>query len=668
VTEAPRTAEELLRRGEPGEAARLFLEAGQIGRALDALEAAGRFEEAAQLALDAEDAERALRLSARQNLPRLLSAAESALLLRHGRTPGDVAQLLLQLGRHARAAELLAASGDRLGAARLFEQVGRRERAAEELCAAGQGAPAGHLWERHLAEHPEDVRSRLALARLLLESGRERDAVAHAQAALHVEPALSEALELAASGLERMGLRHAADALRDRLKASTPAPGSEATEGIPAGTLAAGGPSEGLGRVGRYELLEVLGHGASATVIRAQDRWSGRTVALKRMRADLEESPEALRRFLLEARLASRLRHPNIVAVLDADERGRMLALELMEGGTLRDRMDAGPVPMPEARRWILEALEGIACAHFEGIVHRDLKPSNLLLTRGGVLEIADFGVAHVLDSSWTRSGTVVGTYGYLAPEQLLGQPAQPATDLYALGVVLYELVAGRPPFSGRDLVQEHLDTPPPWPARAGRRVSRTLGEAILRLLAKEPLDRFDGSARAAAEALADADWELEPADPAEEPCGPAEEPAAPEPVAAAEEEAPFAAERYRLVEESRDALGTWRRSEDRWLGRTVMERRYVEAERASPVLSRLVSEPGGRLPVLVRCAAERGEATWVEPELPPASAEELSPLVEELGRLGLVPAPDLDALRPHAGRLPDGTAVLCSLDPLIPS
>jgi serine/threonine-protein kinase len=703
MTQGPRSAEELLRRGEPAEAARLFLEAGALGRAVDALEAAGRFEEAAQLALDSGDAERALRLASRQDLPLLLSAAESALLLRQGRSPAAVAQLLLQLGRHARAAELLSAIGDRLDAARLYEQVGRRERAAEELCLAGQGARAGQLWERHLADHPDDVRSRISLARLLLEAGREKEAVAHAQAALRLEPARAEALEAAAAGLQRLGLRHAAEALKSRLPAAaaseqmTPARaggegravaasaklgppgagegGAVAANGKPApleteGEMppAPGSQAGGLGRIGRYELLEVLGQGASAAVYRALDRWSGQVVALKRMRADLEESPEALRRFLLEARLASRLSHPHIVALLDADEHGRTLALELMEGGTLRSRIEAGAVPLTEARRWILEALDGIGRAHFEGIVHRDLKPSNLLLTRSGVLKIADFGVAHVMDSSWTRSGTVVGTYGYLAPEQLLGQPAQPATDLYALGVVLYEMVSGRPPFTGRDLVHEHLQNPAAWPTRGGRRVSRSLGEALLRLLAKDPLER-PATAREAASMLAAADWELEAGEPASEEACEAE-PARPEAgLAPAAEEAPLPEERYRLLEEGRDALGWWRRLEDLWLGRRLFERRYEDVSRAAPVLERLQAEAGAPLPVLVRCAAQRGEAAWIEPDLPPASAAELQPLLDEMARAGLEPVtPGLEGLRRHAGRLPDGTVVLLSPDPLIAS
>ena len=656
MSEPRGAAEELLRRGEPREAARLFLQDGDTARAVDALVAAAQYEDACGLALDSGNAERALLLAARHDLPTLLTAAESALLLRQGRTPAQLARMLLGLGKHARAAEWLASAGDHAGAAALFEQVGRRERAAEQWLSAGQPPRAALMWERHLSENPRDVRARLGLARILLAAGKERDAVAQAQAALRTQPDHEDAMKLVALGLERMGFTDGAAMIRDRMVKSLK---------LPALPRDPDDPTElGLGSVGRYELLDLLGQGTSATVYRARDRWSGDLVALKRMRADLEESPDALHRFLLEARLASRLSHPNIVMVIEADERGKTLAMELLEGGTLQALIAAGPIPLLEIRRLILQAFEGIGRAHFEGIVHRDLKPSNLLLTASGVLKIADFGVAHVIDSSWTRSGTVVGTYGYLAPEQLQGQPAQASTDLYALGAVLYEMVCGRPPFSGRDLVRDHLDRAVPWPARLGGAVSPSLGNAMLRLLAKSPLDRF-ATPRDAVAALSAADWQLEPTTTIIEP--PREPALSPNADQVEVESSPFDAQRFHVLAEGSDALGTWRRVEDRWLQRRVFERQYTDEMRAGPLLERLAAVPTGRLPTLVRCDPASGRAAWIEFDFGPfeTGMPDLQLLSMELREVDA--RLSLETVGAHSiGRLPDGVCVLTSADPLV--
>jgi eukaryotic-like serine/threonine-protein kinase len=251
--------------------------------------------------------------------------------------------------------------------------------------------------------------------------------------------------------------------------------------------------------LGPYEVVALLGAGGMGEVYRARDPRLGREVAIKVIRG-AEPSREALLRFDQEARAAGALNHPNLLVVYDvgAQDGVPFVVTELLEGETLRDRLRRGPLPAAEAIALLRQALAGLDAAHRKGIVHRDLKPENLFLTADGRVKILDFGLAKRLDAprsgdeSLTRAGMMLGTVGYTAPEQLSGQPALPASDLFALGAVLYEMVSGRRAFAGGtplETLGRVLTADPPPLAAAGAQAS--LARIVARCLAKQPAARY---------------------------------------------------------------------------------------------------------------------------------------------------------------------------------
>jgi len=198
---------------------------------------------------------------------------------------------------------------------------------------------------------------------------------------------------------------------------------------------------------GRYELVRPLGHGAMATVDLAHDVELDRPVALKRLAENLVHDEDLQRRFLREARLAARLAHPNVVRVFDVgeDDGRSFIAMEYVEGETLAEVVARrAPLPAAEAAGLGTQMCAGLAAAHAAGLVHRDVKPQNLLLGSDGVLKLGDFGIAAGIEGTrLTLAGTVLGTAGYLAPEQARGEQVTAAADIFAVGAVLYELLTG---------------------------------------------------------------------------------------------------------------------------------------------------------------------------------------------------------------------------------
>jgi serine/threonine-protein kinase len=257
-----------------------------------------------------------------------------------------------------------------------------------------------------------------------------------------------------------------------------------------------------------YEILDELGCGGMGVVYKARQLRLNRLVALKLVRA--ETTPQRRLRYLVEGEVLARLQHPNVVRIYDVGSyRGQAyFALELVEGGSLADKLDGKRLPAREAARLVACLAQAVQAAHAQNIVHRDLKPANVLLTTDGVPKLTDFGLAKTLDVdlSLTRTGEVLGTPAYMAPEQALGQAEQvgPLTDVYALGVILYETLTGRPPFLATSypevLQQVSWDDPVP-PRRLQPQVPRDLETICLRCLQKEPGRRY-GSGRELADDL----------------------------------------------------------------------------------------------------------------------------------------------------------------------
>jgi len=277
--------------------------------------------------------------------------------------------------------------------------------------------------------------------------------------------------------------------------------------------------------LGRYELVRPLGHGAMATVDLAHDVELDRPVALKRLAENLARDEDLRSRFLREARLAARLAHPNVVRVFDVGEDdGRpFMAMEYVEGETLDDLVARrGALPAPEVAKLGLQMCAALAAAHDAGLVHRDVKPQNLLLGTDGVLKLGDFGIAVGHEGTRvTVVGTVLGTAGYLAPEQARGEQVTAAADIYAAGAVLYELLTGEPARTAASLADLGVAGAFDIPDFAGRvrTAPPELVAAVTECLAVRPEDRPPSAAalaRRLAPIASEADTLSLPADPAQ--------------------------------------------------------------------------------------------------------------------------------------------------------
>ena len=258
----------------------------------------------------------------------------------------------------------------------------------------------------------------------------------------------------------------------------------------------------------RYELEALVGSGGMSSVFRARDLQLERSVAIKILHERYIDDPEYVERFRSEARAVARLSHPNIVTVIDRgeDEGRQYIVFEHVDGENLKEYVArSGRLPVRRAVELGLSIADGLAFAHGRGLVHRDVKPQNVLLSREGDVKVTDFGIARSLDVEHgvTQTGTVLGTGEYLAPEQASGKPVSPATDVYSLGVVLWELLVGDVPFSGENFVAvalRHVNDPPPPLRKLRPDVSPRLAAAVERALAKDPELRFPSMSALAAE------------------------------------------------------------------------------------------------------------------------------------------------------------------------
>ena len=252
----------------------------------------------------------------------------------------------------------------------------------------------------------------------------------------------------------------------------------------------------------RYRDPQHLARGGMGDVYRATDTQLGRTVAIKVLGDRYADDESVRERFKREALAAARLSgSPNTVTIFDVGESDGhpYIVMELLEGGTLEDRLKAGGAQDPaDVIRWLDQAASALDAAHAAGVVHRDVKPGNLLLNSRGEVAVADFGVASAVGlDSMTMTGTVLGTAGYLSPEQATGERATPASDRYALGVVAYELLTGERPFASDSATAEasaHVHAPIPYPSQHGD-VPPELDPVLRRALAKDPADRYPSSA-----------------------------------------------------------------------------------------------------------------------------------------------------------------------------
>ena len=255
-----------------------------------------------------------------------------------------------------------------------------------------------------------------------------------------------------------------------------------------------------------YRMLEKLGSGGMGVVYKARDERLGRPVALKFLPASLSADEEAKQRFMQEAKAASAVDHPNICSIYDigeTDDGQLFLVMPCYEGETLKQKIDRGPLAVEQAIDYAAQVAEGLARVHETGIVHRDIKPANVMVTEHGLVKLLDFGLAKVANVNLTKTGTILGTMAYMSPEQALGNDTDARTDLWSLGVIMYEMLTGDPPFKGdfEQVVAYSITQEEPAPLRTLREeVPDALAMVVERLLRKDPSERYQKAKQVLAE------------------------------------------------------------------------------------------------------------------------------------------------------------------------
>jgi serine/threonine-protein kinase len=253
-------------------------------------------------------------------------------------------------------------------------------------------------------------------------------------------------------------------------------------------------------KVGDYEILEVLGAGGMGEVYKVRNVISDRMEAMKVLLPDLATQQELAGRFLREIKVLAGLDHPNIAALRTASQVGNQLIMimELVEGTTLAHRLRAGAFPEREAVDFVDQVLAALSYAHGRGIVHRDIKPANMMLTRTGVVKLMDFGIAHAAgETKLTQTGSTLGSIYYMSPEQVQGSAIDTRSDLYSLGVSLYEMVTAQHPFEGDTsftIMKGHIEGSPVPPREVNPDISPALNEVVLRSMAKDPNQRYQNA------------------------------------------------------------------------------------------------------------------------------------------------------------------------------
>ncbi len=459
--------------------------AGDLPSAAAALAAAGQ-EEAAHLARAAHLRGRGETLRAAEEFCAAGKLEEAAALRAAGSDHRGAAELFERAGDLARAAETWRAAGDLAAAARCYAGAYLYDEALDCTREVGDAAQVLELLEKtgawlEAATTARGLGDEARALRSLEQIGAREEA--------YPEACVLLARILADRGDDERALEKAEEALRVRRGGEPPAELRE----LHARLRERARPPSPAAPESRYELLGELGRGGMGVVYRARDRRLGRLVALKRLPENLREHPAAVELFRREARAAASLNHPNIVTLYDADEEGGIyfITMELLEGKPLSAILARhGRLGARDVARLGLQVCAGLHYAGERRIVHRDIKTGNLFFTRERVVKIMDFGLAKTLEEVRRSSTVIGGTPTHMAPEQAAGEAVDPRTDLYALGVTLFELLTGELPFGAGDLAWQHRHAPPPDPRGLVPDLPGALSALVLALLAKRPAER----------------------------------------------------------------------------------------------------------------------------------------------------------------------------------
>jgi tetratricopeptide (TPR) repeat protein len=490
-------------KGNDDEAARLLVEAGDFGSAGDlyrrledpklageCYERAGDYVQAAEMFRLATDWARAA-----ANYERIQQYA-------------DAAECVAQIGDAAKQAELLARAGMPLAAAQAYLRAGQDDEAIKGLQQVAGDAPdfaeasalLGQIFSRK-GKHSLAIK-KLHQAIAGAELGPRNIDLFYALATTHEAAGqLREAVDLFEKILTAD--YHYRD-VEARLEAARAASAAQAaTLAAPETKTAPGTDAATAGRPARYKVLGELGRGGMGIVYKAHDTVLDRAVAFKVLPDALRDNPQALGNFLREAKSAAKLNHPNIVTVFDAGEQdGRFyIAMEYVDGTTLKEILKRrGHVSANGVVHVGLQLCEALQYAHGQKVVHRDMKTANAMWTRDKKAKIMDFGLAKVVEEVRNHTTLVSGTPYYMSPEQTLGRNIDHRTDLYSLGVMLFELATGKLPFRDGNVPYHHVHSPPPDPRSLVPNLPERLARLILQCLAKDPAERPQSAAQVSAE------------------------------------------------------------------------------------------------------------------------------------------------------------------------
>ncbi|MBW2240835.1 MAG: protein kinase [Deltaproteobacteria bacterium] len=527
-------AEVALRRDEISKAAELFQRAGDAPRAAETLRRIGEETAAAQILglhlRDSGDPEEAARMlvqagdfheagdiyrsleafsSAGECYERCSEFQQAGEMLRLGGEWARAAENYSRGGSHEEAADCHAHVGDAEAQAKALQEAGLHLRAGRVLHAEGRDEEVIEALQQVPARHGDFAESSLLLAQTFRTRSQPGLAVTRLKQATASLDVSSESVELfytLAICLEEAG--ELSDArqvfeeihgsqynyedvearlhrLRD-LEESLPPRGA----GTGSGFESAGSPPE----TARYQIVSELGRGGMGIVYKAIDSVLDRSVAFKVLPDALKDNPQALKNFLREAKSAAKLNHPNIVTVYDAGEQqGRYyIAMEYVDGTTLKEIVRRRGVIAPTGVLHVaLQLCEGLRYAHSQKVVHRDIKTANAMWTRDKKAKIMDFGLAKVVEEVRNHTTLVSGTPYYMSPEQTLGKNVDHRTDIYSLGVTLFELATGTLPFKEGNVPYHHVHTAPPDPREANPKLPQPLADLISKCLCKDPADRF---------------------------------------------------------------------------------------------------------------------------------------------------------------------------------
>ncbi len=491
---------------EPGKAIDALELSGQLQDAAQAAEAAGLHERAAGLyeracvfdlaarsALRAGQLQRAMLLASMSADPQLLECATSE-LLRDPELAKSTALLLVSRGQLLIGARLLESSGELRGAAEAYAQAGDGLAAAQAFEASGDLRAAARVLEAALRSSADSEPVMLALGMLLIRASRPEPALRVLQRIGQSSPLYEQVLPVLSGCLDALGLTGPRDALVQQARQL-----GFAQQPPPACSPAAPPHPDHNVMYGRYEIVRQAASTPAARVFEATDRLSGRRVALKQLLSAslVGAGRDGFERLVREARALQRLRHPNVVPLVELMEEAAVIVTPWMAGGSLADLMASQRVVPARAVEIACAVLAALAEAHRLGILHRDVKPSNILFDESGTPLLADFGAAHLSDSSATATAGVIGTLGYMSPEQRYGRPATGASDLYSVGATLLEMLAGCVPGGSSNV---------PPPSAINPDLGPEHDQVVLALLDEDPLKR-PASALAARDALRGLKW-----------------------------------------------------------------------------------------------------------------------------------------------------------------